>query len=155
VTSFLPSHLPALRQELAPSGYPSPENDPIRREPLPINPRYLITSLRQFRLRAISLFLRGFIIFLGLGLSLFIPLIDDSIVGIRAGIFVPMEGRLCGCIELPDSSDASNDPPGSVDVVLGMASGSVDEGRSEGGVFSEMERAATHGSVEGNNKRRF
>ena len=64
-----------------------------------------------------------------------------------------MEGRLCRRIELLYPSDASDDPPGGVDLVLDMTGSFVDEGRSEGRISSELERAATHcGVMEGTNK---
>lgn len=44
----LPLHFPALEQELPASGYYSSKNQSTRREPLPINPRYLFTGLARF-----------------------------------------------------------------------------------------------------------
>jgi len=90
---YLPFHLPGLGQELDSVGYPSLENDPIRRKPIPINPRYLVTGLRQFRLR-LTFFLLVFSTLLGL-LFLLLPLIGDIIAGIRLVVFVPVDGRLC------------------------------------------------------------
>lgn len=115
----------------------------MRREPFPINPRYLITGLTKFRLRPISL-LVIFLALLGIGPSLFLPLVGNTIAGIGAGLLVPMEGRLCGWIELLDPGDAPGDLPGRVDLVLGVTGGFVDESRSEGRVSSESECAAIH-----------
>ena len=60
-----------------------------------------------------------------------------------------MKGKLWGRIEPPDPSDASSEPYGGVDLVFGVATGFVDEGRSEGRVPSEAECAAAHHDVMG------
>jgi len=140
---YLPPHPPGLGQEMVPSGYPSPKYNLMRREPFPINPRYLITSPRQFYLRLIP------------DLPVFLPLIGDIIAGIGVGVLVPMKGRLCGWIELTDPGDAPGDLSGGVDLVPGLASRFVDEGRSEGRVSREPECTTVHcGLVEGTNKDR-
>jgi len=73
----VPFHLPALGQEIASRGYLSPKNDPIRREPIPINPRNLVAGLRQFRLGSVFPLLIT-LIFLGRGF----PLVDGIVTGI-------------------------------------------------------------------------
>ena len=86
----VPFHLPALRQEIASRGYLSPKNDPIRQEPIPINPRDLVTGLGQFYLGLVfPLAITS--VFLGLGF----PLVGGIIAGIRVRV-VTMEGMLCG-----------------------------------------------------------
>ena len=129
-----PSQPPRLGQELAPSGYLSPENDPIRREPTPVNPCYLIACLWQLRDRLASPLLLVF-----LGLLLMFALIGDVIAGIGVGaavigvdVLVPMVVRVSGRIQLPDPSDASGELYGGVDLVLGIAGGLVNENSSQG-----------------------
>jgi len=141
---YLPFHLPGLGQELASVGYPSLEDDPIRREPIPINPRYLITGLRQFRFCLVF-----FLFVLPTLLGLLIPRIGDIIAGVRIVVFVLMDGRLCGWMELPDPGDASDHLYGGVNLVLCMACGFVDEGRPEGRVSNELERARAHCGMAG------
>ena len=86
------------------------------------------------------------------GLLLLPPFVGDIIIITRVGVVVPMDGRLCGRIELPDPSDAPDDPHGGVDLVPDMAGGFVDEGRAEGRISSESECAAAHcGTTEGTN----
>ena len=78
-----------------------------------------------------------FLVSLALGLFLLILLIGDIIAGIRVGLLVPIGGRLWGWIVLLDPGDASGDAYGGLYLVLGMASGFVDEGGSDGRVSSE------------------
>ena len=147
----LPFHLPSLGQKLPASGYVSPENDPIRREALPVDPRYLVVGLSQSWPPSVSLLLLVF--FISLALRLFalrlLLHIGDIIVGIRVSVPVPMKGKLWGRVELPDPSDASSEPYGGVDLVFGMTTDFVNEGRSEGRVLSEAECTAAHRDVMG------
>ena len=124
-----PLHLPALGQELAPSGYPSSENEPIRREPFPINPRYLVACFVLFGFRLIP--------FLAIRLFLLTPIGDSVTARIRVCILVPTKGRSCGRLEFPYPGDASGDLYGSFDSVFDTAGGLVDEGRPERGVLGE------------------
>ena len=90
-----------------------------------IDPRDLVTGLRQFCLGLV--FPLVTLILLGLGS----PLLGSIIVGIRARV-VPIEGMLHGRVQLPDPRDPPGGPPWSVYLILGVAGGFVDEGRSEG-----------------------
>jgi len=148
--TYSPFRLPAIGRELGPKVYPPSKDDSVRRETFPINPCNLITSLRWFRpcpylippLLDVVLAVPGF---------LPLPLLTSDITAGMRVIVVPMEGKLCGRAELPDAaaSDGSGDRYGGVDLVLGMASGFVDEGGSKGGVSREPECTATHHGIEG------
>ena len=113
-----PFQLPTLGQGLAPSGHPSLENDPTRREPFPVNPSHLVTGFRSV-------------------LVLFIS-------RTKVGLLIPMEGRSCGRFKLRDPCDASSDLHGGFDPVLCMPGGLVDKCGSEGRVSLEPECAAAH-----------
>ena len=135
---YLHFHLPGLGHELVPSDYSSPKYV-MRREPFPVNPRHLITDLWKFRLRLISHRL------LPIFLTLLLPSIGDIIAGIRVGVLVRVEGRLCRWwIKLTDPGDTPGDLSWGVDLVPGLAGRFVDEGRSEGRVSRELECTTAH-----------
>ena len=133
----LPLHLPALGQKLVPGGYPSPENEPIRREPLPINPRYFFTSFVQLRFGLITFLL-------GIGSALPLPLARDNISGIRVDPLILTKRRSCARFKFPDPRDAPGDSHWGFDLVLDFPCVFIDECCSEGRISRESERATAH-----------
>ena len=139
---YLPFHLPTFRQEIGPEVLLPSKDDPIRREPLPIDPRDLIAGLSQFRSRI--LLTTPFITSTPRGPASPLFHIGDIISGIGVCVVVLTEGMRCVRIKPLDPSDASGNPYGGVDLVHRMAGGFVDEDGSEGRVSSEPEIADTH-----------
>ena len=133
----LPFHLPTLGQKLVLGGYPSPENEPIRQEPLPINPRYFFTSFMQLWFGLIAFLL-------GIGSALPLPLTRDNIGRIRADPLILMKRRSCAQFKFPDPCGALGDSHWGFDLVLDFPCVFIDDCCLEGRISHKYECATTH-----------
>ena len=112
-----------------PSCSPSLKGDLVLLEPLPANPRSLLTNLRRRLVRFVS--------------SKFHTVGGTTV---EIGVYIPIRarGRMHAWLELFDAGEASSDPDGSVNPVPDTPCSFIDEGRPEGRVVGEPKYASGH-----------
>ena len=116
---------------------PSPENEPIWQEPLPINPCYFFTSFVQLWFGLIAFLL-------GIGSALPLPLTHDNIGRIRADPLILMKRRLCAQFKFPDPCDALGDSHWGFNLVLDIPCVFINKCCLEGRISHEYECATAH-----------